>query len=266
MQAYPRGYFQNLSYSNVLTSKIPTVSGYPRPGEDASDIVSYDHSTFITRAGGFTVEFGEILQEIDYVFISGHTIYNYSNEGYNSGIVMIYDQDTLVSYAEVIEPKNIFINFSQQSFSNLRVVMSNMLAGSPTPPDMKVSLIAAGASMIVAAPYAGYEYLTQGSAMESETSLNGMAAPVTTRLKHRQLAGSWKRLHINQWDMQNMKSAISMSESGVLFLKETSYSVCSGVMLYDIETKVTAHPQSQNLWDFSMTFKGFAGYYDGSFR
>lgn len=262
--SYERGFLQFISYNNKLSSTLPTVSGIPRPGEDYNDIIKYDHSTFITRAGGFTVEFGAV-SGVNYIFISGHTIYNY-NDGEGAGNVFVYDQDEIIAYQNVTEPKNIFIIFPTTDFTNLRVVMSNMLIGSPTPPDMKVSLIAGGQCAFILSPYAGYEYLSQGSAMESETSLNGMAAPVTTRLKHRQLAGSWKYLHADTYMMSQLKDIIKMSESGVLFMRETNSSTCSGVMLYDIETKVTAHPQSSKLWDFSMTFKGFAGYYDGSFR
>jgi hypothetical protein len=244
-----------------------SISGVANPGEQLSDITDFDHSKTITRSGGFTVDLGTMTSSVNFIIVSGHNLFNGSDQTATAAFVNVYVNDELFSIQSVKNKKNIFIYTSASPGDSLKVEVSNNLAGSPSP-DVTVSLIVAGRyyqSLFNGGISPGYKYSTKTPDSIGRASLNEFSAPITvTKRAVTNKKGMIKIDHMSGSELKfYQKNVMEMAtQTGLCFLNE-SFALETreqAIVAYNNRFEVKPHSTSRNLWSLTHSFDAFTGY------
>jgi len=243
----------SLSYTNVLTSKTPTITS-AGVEETPLNISDPDHSlnyTSGTQDDYFKVSYG-LVQNVTYVGVSGH----------NAVILLgatieLYDGVTLVGSVTISRNHNIMFTFAQRSFSDLIVKFVTQQKTQ----QVTVSFIAAGKHLnIPTGEQAGYSRNWLVRQTDSSTTTNLLSAPVGTIQKSRPLTGSLSLPNeLATFARGDWQTFIDFSYQQPFFIKEIESKPESTYICFDPSHGIKAHPQTRLLDAINLKFSAFNG-------
>ena len=245
-----------LTKSNVLLGRTPTVVAGAST-DDPENIVNPDFSSNYTgiNKNVLTIDFGATA-EINYVSLAGILL---AGNGSGSSVITIQNGNAFVASATVSRNNCYLVSFESQTFSNLRVKLTNGTNDlEPT-----ISFAAAGVAFTVpnGGETVGYGRHWLNRPIKTKTTTNNLAAPVAILRKPVALKGAL--------NLPNMTAAFSQGEYqdfldfavvDLFFINEDPLLPESTYCCFEITpTPPKAHAQTRSLNNLSFSFKVFSG-------
>lgn len=257
---FDRGSVFKVARYNFLHNVPGTAAGTMQPGESNLDYTSYDHSRPLSRDGGIDVTFTPSSGPIDYVFISGHNLYN-GTFSTGAATVTIMSGSTVVGVYTVKGPGNLFLTFSTRSFpSGLRIIANNNLATSGENIHTISCIMAGRHSTFYQGVQSGFEYLTLSSQTKSKTQTNEYAAPTSSLTSYESKKGSFSIANVAADELWRLQDHIAMAKLGVMCVKEIVDRDDSGVLCSDCTFSYKAHASTTKLFTYTFSYNGFIGF------
>lgn len=248
-----------ISKSNVLNGLVPTVTTGNNSTQNAGDITDPDHSTsYLANGSTLIVEFGSV-PSINYVAISGHNAASVSGGGVAN--LRLFDGTTQVQFAAVVRDNVVFFNFTQQSFTNLRVQIAAV--GGTTQSGISVSFIAGGLAFTVpnGGETSGYarNYLTRP--YKSRVSSDAAASPTAIVRQRQALKGTLTLPNmLDGFVAGEWQDFLDFTVNEPFFIKELEGRDESAYICFEpTYSAPTAHPDTRALHNAKIQFRAFNG-------
>lgn len=244
-----------LTKSNVLTTAPSVTSGSST--DLPSSIINQDFSLNYTSSSktGLTIEFGSTVS-IDYVAVAGIIL-----KGNSAGAskVQLFDSTTLIKEVFISRNNVIVFNFDAQTFTNLKVVLSNPTGDiEPT-----VSYIAAGNTVTVpnSGETSGHSRSWLNRKFKTKTTVSNNSAPVAalrkTVVENGRLSIPNALTTFCEGDMQVF---LDFAEDNLFFINEDATKPQSSYCCSELfSATFKAHSDTRSLNNISLSFKVYRG-------
>jgi hypothetical protein len=259
--------------SNILIGQTPTVTTGLNATFDAANITDPDFSTLYTSTDNDRLTFGfGATGIINYIAVAGTNIQG--NKDFTSRL-SVMDGSTVIARNFVSANNCIVTTFPDRSFSDLRMVLFNASADSPP----SIRFAAAGIALTIpnSGEQTGYNRQFLNRNRKTKSSLNNIAAPTSYLTKKVSAKGvlslpnMTKSFSENEW-----QTFLDFSDENYFFIREqdpiptlNSDANSAGIEETDNNSaylcfeptgiKTTAHAQTRELNNISITFKVFNG-------
>ena len=259
-----------ITTSNQILNRVPSqVFIGENENFDPANVTDPDFSTLYTstRNDRLTFDFG-VVSNIDYVAFAGTNIAN--GQDFDSRFT-VRDGTTVIARNFVKYNNCCVVTFPRRSFTNLRVGMYN--ADSSTPPTVRFIAAGQGFNVPNDGENAGYNRQFLNRNLVNRTSVNNQAAPIATLQAKATANGTLslpnmtKEFSENEW-----QDFLNFAYSNSFFIREQDPTPTavkddgfhtnnnSAYLCFDPRnSKITAHPQTRELNNVSISFKVFNG-------
>lgn len=245
-----------LTKSNVLLGRTPTVTT-GLSSDDVDNITDPDFSANYTGVSKTTlvIDFGS-TSEIDYIAVAGIIL---AGNGSGTSSVAVSDGGANVATALIKRNHCVVIQFDPQTFSNLRITLSNPTADlEPT-----ISFAAAGVTLTVpnGGEVSGYSRQWLNRPIKTKTVTNSLAAPVASLRQAVALRGSLSLPNMTKaFSEGDYQDFLDFANTDLFFINEDPTIPESSYCCFEITPRPPkAHSQTRALNNLSFNFKVFTG-------
>jgi hypothetical protein len=261
----PFHYGMFIAKNNKANSSNTTIDDdftYSTP-DDAYNITSSDHSLVVTRNLGMTINFTN-LGNVNYVAISGCTIYNKSDFGnldpWFLPTINVYENGVLINSQTIYKEGVLFVFINEVISQNLRVelLQSYLIGNYP----ISVSYVAVG--QVIPRTFlvnSGYEFISTTPSKQKNTVVNDLSQPIVSqdRIEQRKFSVTLTNLTFDL--IGEIREFMDFAKSNPFFVLENlQEQPHASILCYDADMKIKKNPNHYQIFDLYINAKAYTGY------